>query len=95
MYNISKIMEKKKTINELHFVSSRKIFKHGNSKAIPIPKDVVKDLNLKIGERLVVSMNKDSEIIVLSKPKNLSDSKSDISFELSLPKELVKKLLEK
>lgn len=87
-------MEKKKAINELRLVNSRKIFKHGNSKAIPLPKDVIDALNLKEKDRLVVLMNEELEIIVLSKPTNFSDIKTDVSYKLSLPKELAKELLD-
>jgi antitoxin component of MazEF toxin-antitoxin module len=87
-------MVKTKVIDKLFPVNLRKIVPYGNSKAIPIPSSIVKDLGLNEGDRLVVSINKELEVIVLSKPENLADKNSDVSYKLSIPKELLKDLIQ-
>lgn len=80
----------------LKFKGSSKLQRVGNSLGITIPKEVVEILNLKRGDELLVCISKDNRAIVLFPPKNVApkgESWEGASFELSIPKEIVEKLL--
>lgn len=74
-------------------VDVKKLFPYSKSSAITIPKGVKTFLNLKNGDRLVISVDLKSEKIILSKPEDMEDKKTGGSYELGIPKKLYEKLL--
>lgn len=53
----------------------QKIIKVGNSAAITIPKEFLKETKMKVGDEVVVEENSQNKILLI-KPKNRADSPS-------------------
>lgn len=46
---------------------TQKLYKNGNSVAVTIPKEYLKDLNLRDGSEVVVEQNTESGVIIISR----------------------------
>jgi putative addiction module antidote len=61
-------------------MSIQTIFKAGNSKVVSIPSDLFRELDLKIGQKVVVEKN-DDESIVIKKQTLGKNTKSKQDFQ--------------
>lgn len=81
--------------HRFEYRQTNKIQPLGNSVGIPIPKDVLSEIGVEKGQDLHIYVNKELKSIMLFRPKDFTHGEwKDASFELSVPKELVEKLLE-
>ena len=65
----------------------------GNSVGIPISKEILSEIGVQKGEDMHIYVNKDLKTIMLFRPKDLTHTGwKDASFELSVPKDLIKDL---
>lgn len=76
--------------NELTIVGTRSVSTKGGSLQVTIPSEVVKLMNLKVGEPLLILYNRKMQQIVISKISTIS-TPGGLSFSIS--KESTKKLL--
>ena len=86
-------------ITKWRLIGERTIQKFGNSEGVPIPQDVQDFLGVKLGEKVILVLDKEEKELRIIPSKDLYGMKegSDrkIGFELSIPKELLKKLEKK
>jgi putative addiction module antidote len=59
---------------------TQKLYKNGNSVAVTIPKEYLKDLNLKDGSEVLVEQDSEAGVIMISR-KNSKKTSSKISPE--------------
>lgn len=58
-----------------------KIFRAGNSDVVSIPKDLMKELNLKTGAKIVIGKTSDNSALVIKKVTKQTSSKAAIDKE--------------
>jgi len=88
-------MKKSIVLDELKPVDIKKIHPYGeNSSAILIPKPILDRFKLGNGSRLMISIDEELKMIVLSRPEDLTQRDSG-SFHLKISKKEFKKLSNK
>lgn len=53
---------------------TQKLYKNGNSVAVTIPKEFMRDLNLRAGSEVIVEKNTETGEIIISRKKNVKTS---------------------
>ena len=51
---------------------AQKVLKVGSSAAVTIPKDILRELGLRIGDRIALTFNKAKRVLVIESPKIIS-----------------------
>ena len=82
-------------IYNFEYRQTNKIQPMGNSIGIPISKEILTEIGVKKGEAMHIYVNKELKTIMLFRPKDLAHKEwRKASFQMSLPKDIAKKLFE-
>ena len=58
---------------------SKKVLKLGSSAAVTIPKDILRELGLRIGDRITLDFNRAKRALVIESPKTVSSEDQKIA----------------